>query len=160
MPEISCSTIAPARLVRLVYKLKTDGSSFGILHVFGCNDFCAQQELILARDGFLYGNAPAGTSPAVFKIKPDGTSFSVVVSRPDCTEGCIDYFSSAIIQGVDGAFYGIKSSGDDFVSGAVYRLVASADTQGMAAGSDFDDSIIFVDLSKSDNHLAGFSERH
>ena len=68
----------------VVFKMKTDGTGYSILHTFkgGANDGASPQaSLALDGSGFLFGTTSGGGSAGfgtVFRLRTDGTSFAIV----------------------------------------------------------------------------------
>jgi uncharacterized repeat protein (TIGR03803 family) len=88
---------------------------------------------IEASDGFLYGTTwfgtEAGTDPysgwgLVYKIRPDGTERSTLYVFSGGVDGAIPY--APLIEGLDGAFYGVTegSDGTGAAYGTVFRVSA------------------------------------
>lgn len=81
--------------------------------------------LILARDGNFYGtteNGGSNGSGTVFKISPSGV-FTTVYSfcaQTNCEDGRLP--ESAVVQGIDGNFYGTTTLGGANGQGTVFQL--------------------------------------
>ena len=67
-----------------VYKVKTDGTGFTVIHVFNNNageGYNAVQTLAQASDGYLYGATSQGGANgygAIFKLSTDGSKFTIL----------------------------------------------------------------------------------
>src|SRR5437867_4362588 len=101
--------------------------SLSVLHTFGFVDRSAANpyaELIQASDGMLYGTSSAGGSAGkgtVFRISTNGTEFLVLKSFGAATNDGRRPFAP-VIEGSDGALYGMTEEGGDFGFGTVFRL--------------------------------------
>jgi len=78
--------------------------------------------LLYASDGYLYGTTFGNDldSPQLFRIKPDGSSYSIVYSFASGT--LVQPFTQGLVQGSEGALYGVISPCPVYPNGAVYRL--------------------------------------
>jgi uncharacterized repeat protein (TIGR03803 family) len=113
-----------------VFKLNKDGTDFGVLHRFqsrvGEGQHPSTAALVNAGDGALYGVTLAGGASltngpgTVFKLNRDGTGYSIPYrfqtssgdgSRPVC-----------LIEGRDGALYGVTEDGGEFGAGTLFCL--------------------------------------
>jgi uncharacterized repeat protein (TIGR03803 family) len=130
-----------------VFRIKTDGTGFTILHRFepwsasnvnsnaiNTDGAFPETALIEGSDGFLYGvtraGGPHGTG-AVFKVSRDGTSFKVLH-----TFGAVTSDANAVVplnldgaaplgvllQGADGFIYGTTSAGGENGRGTIFRV--------------------------------------
>ena len=84
--------------------------------------------LVQGTDGAFYGtttNGGAANVGTVFKISADGSSFSLLHSF-DYTSGSYPY--AGLVQGTDGAFYGMASAAGPQDGGVIFRLSADAPT--------------------------------
>ncbi|HZV33370.1 MAG TPA: choice-of-anchor tandem repeat GloVer-containing protein [Verrucomicrobiae bacterium] len=117
-----------------VFKMDTSGSNYSVLHTFNIatdGDNCFG--LIQGSDGALYGTCQEGgasstnsgnlISGTIFKINTNGTGFTVLhnfgVPSTDAQYPC-----SGVIEGSDGALYGVTPRGGGGVPGAgtVYKI--------------------------------------
>src|ERR1043166_5202448 len=104
--------------------------SLSTLHAFGFPEYSAAgplAELIQASDGMLYGTTYGGGSVGkgtVFRISTNGAQFLVIKSFGATTNDGRRPFA-AVIEGNDGALYGVTEEGGDFGFGAVFRLEKS-----------------------------------
>ena len=122
-----------------VFKVKTDGSGYRVLHEFAADD--AQQAnsggavpsagLTFGADGLLYGVTAAGGGGGdgvVFRLGTDGTRFAALhdflgtdIAVPGGDGGCP---ISALALDKVGALYGVTTVGGDMARGTVYRIGA------------------------------------
>ena len=107
----------------VVFRIAKNGSGFQVLHHFcslaNCADGTTPVGLILAKNGIFYGSAALGGAHgfgALFKMTPNGT-LTILHSLDGVNDA---YEPSAIIQGVDGNFYG-TSHGPD-INGQLFKL--------------------------------------
>lgn len=102
-------------------------SQLSVLHSFGIADYSAANpyaELIQASDGMLYGTSYAGGSAGsgtIFRINANGTDFRVLKSFGVTTNEARRPFAP-VIEGGDGALYGVTEEGGDSGLGTVFRL--------------------------------------
>jgi uncharacterized repeat protein (TIGR03803 family) len=97
----------------VIFRMKLDGSDYGILHQFGSprdgrNPLC---DLTAASDGLLYGTtAGGGTNGAgtIFRIAPDGSGYTVIRSFNNAADGAEP---NGLIEGSDGVLYGTTYHG-------------------------------------------------
>jgi uncharacterized repeat protein (TIGR03803 family) len=94
-----------------VFMLQTDGSHYRILHNFGFggNGQNPQVRLIEGTDRALYGTTPGvwtNRTGTVFKLDKDGSGYQVVLRF--ATNNAV----SGLVEGRDGALYGITDPGD------------------------------------------------
>lgn len=110
-----------------VFKINPDGAGYLILYVFPTSGAGPQNPsagLALGRDGYLYGttwNGGAGNNGTVFAIRTDGTGFTLLHSFPSYTFDGAN-LDSGVMQGKDGALYGVTVFGGSTGSGTVFRL--------------------------------------
>jgi uncharacterized repeat protein (TIGR03803 family) len=80
--------------------------------------------LVAGRDGALYGTTRDGGNQqkgALFQLNPNGTGYSVLYSMGiSAVDG--KHPLSALVQGMDGAFYGTASEGGYSQDGTVFKL--------------------------------------
>ena len=106
----------------VIYKLSTDGSGFKVLHHFaayqGQQTSGPQGELLLGKDGYIYGTQFGGgkyNQGTVFRIGKTGADFQVLhnflgVNQPgNSTDGANP--EGRLAQGGDGAIYGTTTFG-------------------------------------------------
>ena len=100
-----------------IFKM-TPGGSLTTLYTFctqaNCPDGYAPEPLMMGSDGNLYGSTLGGGTDdtgTLFKITPGGTLTTLYhfCSQPACSDGHGVY--SALIQGMDGNFYGTAALG-------------------------------------------------
>lgn len=105
-----------------VFKLNRDGTGYVELHAFaqdaGDASFPATG-LAEAEDGTLYGT----TSSAVYRLNKDGSGYTIL--RVFAFRSAEGWGPSDLIDGNDGAFYGIASSGGDMNVGTVFKIFFS-----------------------------------
>jgi uncharacterized repeat protein (TIGR03803 family) len=119
-----------------VFKLNKDGNNFAQLHSFDAIPFdgeVAHSPLLLASDGALYGTTSTGgafgtrnggNAPGdgtVYKINPDGSQYAVVQSF-NSAGGDGGNARPGLIQGSDGALYGMTQLGGAFGVGSVFKI--------------------------------------
>ncbi|HEX5856332.1 MAG TPA: choice-of-anchor tandem repeat GloVer-containing protein, partial [Thermoanaerobaculia bacterium] len=114
----------------IVFKQKTDGTSFQILHSFagGLGDGQGPRaSLLLDESGYLYGTTAAGGQEAsygagtIFRIKTDATGFQVLHAFSlDAKDGA--YPSGALITDGSGILYGMTAGGGSSNAGTVFRV--------------------------------------
>lgn len=103
-----------------IYKIKTDGTEFEILHNFDINTGAKPAGELVFHNGFLYGTTAIGgiySGGVIFKIKPDGTEFSKVLDFT--TEQ--GYGSRAGLYKFGNSLYGITTSGGNYGHGTLFK---------------------------------------
>ncbi len=103
----------------VLYKLSTSGGGFAVLHHFtGKQNGGPQGELMLGKDGFIYGTQFGGgkyNQGTVFRISKTGSGFQVLrdFKGVDQIGGSIDGANpeGRLAQGSDGTIYGTTSFG-------------------------------------------------
>ncbi len=115
----------------VVFSLRPDGSNFTLQHTFnpaedGYGPVC---ELILARDGRLYGTTTSGGAAyrfrgKVFSVRPDGGGF-LVNHHFGSLEADGDGSVCGLVQGGDGRLFGVSRAGGTANRGAVFALPTS-----------------------------------
>ena len=108
-----------------VFRVNVDGSGYSVLHAFGVdtNDGAIPSTLMEGRDGMLYGTTSAGGSNAlgaVFKLARDGSAFTNLYTFGSIINDAV--MPAALIQGSDGALYGVAQQGGTNLSGVVFKL--------------------------------------
>jgi len=119
-----------------LFKISQQGTGFTILHSFpGLSDDGGDGRLpaatpILGRDGRLYGLTGAGGANTVgtaFWASTDGSKFVVIhdFGPPDASWHNADgaYPRAGLLQGRDGALYGVAAGGGLNGTGTVFRLM-------------------------------------
>jgi uncharacterized repeat protein (TIGR03803 family) len=109
------------------FKLRTDGSGYQVLHSFsnaGVDGYFPEAPLVQGADGALYGTTSYGGTNGngtVFKLNPDGSGYQMLSSIPGVSliGGAVP---SGLVQGADGALYGITSDGGTNDHGTVFKL--------------------------------------
>lgn len=109
-----------------IFKVKTDGSSFTVLHAFtGPGDGMSPHgELLQGSDGKLYGTTAGDGSTyggSLFTIGTDGSGYSVLHTF---VKSSSDGFSpqAGLLQADDGRLYGTTSGGGVGNNGTVFAL--------------------------------------
>lgn len=99
-----------------VFKLLKDGSGYRLLHSFtgyeNSGDGADPSGLALGSDGALYGTTKfhgRNNGGTAFKLNPDGSGFTVLRNFPGA-EGDGQNPSASMVQGSDGALYGITTT--------------------------------------------------
>lgn len=105
-----------------VYRLNLDGSGFETIHSFVGNGLGSLPDsgLVLATDGFLYGQAAGGgvgNIGGVFKLQPDGSGYQFL---PTGT-GDAQWYRSVAESG-DGFLYGALPGGGPQFNGSLFRI--------------------------------------
>jgi len=112
-----------------VFKLKSDGSAFAIIHHFaGGDDDGARPmaELTIGCDGVLYGatdsgGKTSGRNGTVFRMNSDGSEFKVLHHFPSGKDdGRMP--RGRLIEAHDGILYGTTQSGGEHDGGTVFRI--------------------------------------
>ena len=91
---------------------------YALLHSFGFTNTMGHSPrggLTLASDGKLYGTTDG--APAIFRINQDGTGYQRLLTAPD-----LSGLASGVIEGGDGALYGVAKSGGNNSVGSVFKL--------------------------------------
>ena len=119
-----------------VFRVSIDGSQYAVLHAFGGNandGVTPQAGLVQGRDGMLYGSTSLGgtnNAGTVFKLATDGSGYTALHTFGGSFSG--DGFSpTALIQGADGALYGVTQSGGTNYGGVVFRLGTDGSAYGV-----------------------------
>jgi uncharacterized repeat protein (TIGR03803 family) len=113
-----------------VFRMKTDGTDFQLLHTFTFNsasDGGASPiaSLVLDGSGNLYGTTlfgGLGLKGTVFKMRTDGTGFQVLHSFTDHSDDGSGPWASLIVDG-SGNLYGTTTSGgSSLMGGTVFKM--------------------------------------
>lgn len=108
-----------------VFKIKTDGTGFSVLHSFGAQDE-PNPWLLLDDAGFLYGTTYLGGVSglgSIFKLRTDGSGFATIHSfGGGPSDG--DYPRSPLVLLGSDNLYGTTASGGGTGAGTVYTLKA------------------------------------
>jgi uncharacterized repeat protein (TIGR03803 family) len=115
----------------MVFKVSTDGSVYADLYDFSgfspdTSGAAPYAPLIQGNDGALYGSATEGGGGGdgdgtVFKLGTNGSNFTVLYTfPPPYTNGVGPV--AALLQGKNGAFYGMSKTGGDFGYGTIFAL--------------------------------------
>lgn len=113
-------------LLGTIFKITLTGS-LTLLHEFsGADDGGSPRTgLCLGADGNFYGTTASGGTGGmgtIFKMTPDGAFTVLHGFKFDGSEG---YIPSALVQGLDGNFYGNNYYGGEFSEGSVFRITPS-----------------------------------
>ena len=111
-----------------VFKIGTDGTGYRVLHSFtgkggdGANPLAGT---VQGSDGALYGTTLAGGGSSdggtVFKVSTNGTGYAVLHRFAGVpSDGSWPY--AGVVQGRDGALYGMTDSGGPNDNGTVFKL--------------------------------------
>jgi hypothetical protein len=104
-----------------VYRLGRDGSGYEIIHRFVDGQGTGPDNgLILATDGFLYGQATGGGASnigGVFKLRTDGSDYQFIQGR---TGGAQWY--RGVTESGDGYVYGANPGGGSQLGGTILRV--------------------------------------
>ena len=109
-----------------VFKIKTDGTGYAVLHNFGgaSDGKYPYSSLILDSSGFLYGTTFGDGTPTgsvVFKLKTDGTGYTVLHTLAGGTTDGIGSYGALLSDG-GGNLYGTTHSGGASDKGTVFTL--------------------------------------
>lgn len=105
-----------------IYKIKTDGTDFTILHNFTSNTGIKPAGELVMHNGYLYGTTSQGSPSSIFRIKPDGTDFSVVHQFTNDS----GYAVRAGLIEFENSLYGMTTSGGNHTHGTIYKFTAEA----------------------------------
>ena len=108
-----------------VFKIRTDGTGFTVLHGFGPGDgHTPYGSLVLDGSGYVYGTTRDGGSASqgtVFKVKTDGTGYAVLHNfTGGVSDGGASYAGLAL--DASGFLYGTTHSGGTGNLGTVFKL--------------------------------------
>ncbi|SHH25933.1 Por secretion system C-terminal sorting domain-containing protein [Chryseolinea serpens] len=124
-----------------IFKLKTDGTGFTVLHSFS---YTAEGSsplggLLQASDGKLYGMTRYGFygSGTIFSIQADGSAYTTIFSLTEAAPTKSGtYPRGDLIQGADGFLYGTLLQGGANNKGTLFKI--KTDGSGFAKLVDFD----------------------
>jgi uncharacterized repeat protein (TIGR03803 family) len=107
-----------------VFRIKTDGTGFQVLHEFNgtTEGDLPVGTLLLASDGKLYGATVNGGSDSygyIFRIDTTGTNFTILRDLSDSDGGNI---WAGLIQGSDGLIYGGTTFSSSATGGTLFRM--------------------------------------
>ncbi|MBM3821632.1 MAG: hypothetical protein FJ404_01880 [Verrucomicrobia bacterium] len=112
-----------------IFRVGKDGSGFSTLHAFGDRPEDGTfpfHGLTLASDGFLYGTTFSGgltQHGTIFRIRPSSDNYEVLHRfRGGPVDGSLPSANAGLVEGKDGALYGVTYSGGVSNLGTVYRL--------------------------------------
>ncbi len=130
-----------------VFRVSTSGALTTLVHCTTLTGFSPKAALIQGADGSLYGSTSAGGtsgSGTIFKMTIPG-AFTVLVNLTGTTSTAYgSNVQAAMIQGLDGNFYGVCGGGGAGTFGTVFKmtpagtfttLVSFTGTTGAALGS-------------------------
>jgi len=109
-----------------VFKV-TNAGTMTVLHTFTGPDGSYPSALVWASDGSLYGTTVLGGASndgTFFKIDPTG-AFSALYNFQSTPTSSL--YGPTFVQGSDGNFYGLQSSGGANGDGALFRLTPAGD---------------------------------
>ncbi|HZO84064.1 MAG TPA: choice-of-anchor tandem repeat GloVer-containing protein [Verrucomicrobiae bacterium] len=111
----------------IVYGINRDGTGYRILHRFKRGDPPGENlsALIEGTDRALYGATSEGAANnqgAVFRINKNGTAITVLHAFPASVPKEGHSPPAPLIEGTDGALYGVSRQGGVAVRGAVFKL--------------------------------------
>ncbi|HVN41283.1 MAG TPA: choice-of-anchor tandem repeat GloVer-containing protein [Steroidobacteraceae bacterium] len=122
----------------VIYRAAVDGSAIITLHQLDPTEGVSPRGgLLQASDGYLYGTTQYGghttlyTTGTIYRIAPDGANFSIIFRFDDYTSlnansGPINvdgaYPQCELIEGSDGALYGVTTAGGPNGTGVVFRV--------------------------------------
>ena len=109
-----------------VFRVNVDGSQYAVLHAFGANandGATPLTGLVQGRDGMLYGTTSLGGTNGtgmVFRLGTDGSGYTILHTCGGISGDAAS--PTALIQGADGALYGVAQMGGSDAAGVVFRL--------------------------------------
>jgi uncharacterized repeat protein (TIGR03803 family) len=113
------------------YKIRPDGSGFGIIHSFNCVSdsncaFVPASGMIQLSDGFLYGTTTGSSgvtggvlNGTMYKLSTDGVTFQIIRSFINSNGGPV----AGLAQGSDGFVYGTTADTGVAAAGTVYKIL-------------------------------------
>lgn len=151
-----------------VFKIKTDGTGFTVLHTFVSPDgLDPSGSLIEGPDGYLYGMTPDGGTDGfgiIFKISKDGLSYKDIFDLGPGFGSSINgtHPQGSLLLGVDGKLYGMAYGGGSNWAGTIFRL--NIDGSGFQVIYNFDGITGLLPLGsliqdKSTGFLYGMTEQ-
>jgi uncharacterized repeat protein (TIGR03803 family) len=105
-----------------VFKLSPTTTQFTVLHIFNGLEGGYANQLVLGADGNFYGTSVyngANNSGVVFKISPAG-AYTTLYSFGGGIDGSAP--EDALVQGIDGNFYGTTQFGGSQGGGTIFRI--------------------------------------
>ncbi|GAA0745408.1 hypothetical protein LRH25_10785 [Ideonella azotifigens] len=111
----------------MIFKLRTDGSGYQVLHNFtGGSDDGAHPlaPMMLSKDGWLYGTTRSGGDSnvgVIFRLNPADGGFQTVNHMHSGGEQDPALSSAALIEDAEGNLYGVSEYGGEFGDGAVFK---------------------------------------
>ena len=109
-----------------VFRASTSGGAATLATITGgLAGVYPQSDLIQATDGNFYGTTSQGGTNSLgtfFQVTPAGT-VNVLYSFTGGADGSRPL--RGVVQGTDGAFYGVSNTGGTYGSGAIYRVAVS-----------------------------------
>ena len=119
----------------VVFKVNKDGSGYRLVHSFtgyeNSGDGAEPSGLALGSDGALYGTTEfhgRNNGGTAFKLNPDGSGFAVLHNFPGA-EGDGQNPSASMVQGSDGALYGMTKTSNTNSFATLFKLSSDAFAQ-------------------------------
>ncbi len=112
-----------------IFKLKRNGTELTVLHHFswdGIDGTTPSSRLLEASDGALYGTTQQGGTAfagTLFRINPDGGGYAILKNFAGAGDG--GFPVGGLMEGSDGALYGVCPSGGTFGSGTLFKIAKS-----------------------------------
>ena len=111
----------------IIFKVNRQGGKFQVLYSFTnslVDGSAPKAPLVESKDGYLYGTTYAGGSQGagiLFKIAEDGSDYQLLHSFTSSpTDGA--YPQIRLVEGKDGALYGITSHGGSNFTGVIFKM--------------------------------------
>lgn len=123
------STISGFTFYGTIFKITTNGAFTSLYDLNFNNGSYPSAGLIQGTDGNFYGTTYSGGTSndgTVFRISPNGT-FVTLVSFDGFDDGAFP--ESALVQGIDGSFYGTTTTGGANGHGTIFRLSVTSAPQ-------------------------------
>lgn len=106
-----------------VFTIKTDGSGFNVLRIFGEESVFPSGSLVIDRSGNLYGTTMSGGGPSIhgtlFKLRTDGTGFALLHTF-NGTDGTVP--NGSLVMDAFGDLYGTTNWGGRLGAGTVFMV--------------------------------------